>query len=124
MSNKTYRYRNTGGKIEHVKFPGQRGDDYYVVHPKGTLTDATGYLQKLEAFTRIGEVAPPVVPDPLPVEPGEVDATDAARELAASHGIDLSRVRGSGESGRVLKADVETLIPTTPPPVVPLSTTD
>lgn len=36
-----------------------------------------------------------------------IDATDSARELAEEHGIDLSSVSGSGEGGRIVKADVE-----------------
>jgi pyruvate/2-oxoglutarate dehydrogenase complex dihydrolipoamide acyltransferase (E2) component len=39
-----------------------------------------------------------------------VDATNAARDLAAEHDIDLAAVDGSGEEGRVLKADVQAVI--------------
>lgn len=49
--------------------------------------------------------------DPYPVdEPSyqpDVDAEDAARELAATYDIDLSEVEGTGEEGRVLHEDVE-----------------
>lgn len=37
----------------------------------------------------------------------EVDATDAARELAEENGVSLADVEGSGEGGRVTKGDVE-----------------
>jgi pyruvate/2-oxoglutarate dehydrogenase complex dihydrolipoamide acyltransferase (E2) component len=37
----------------------------------------------------------------------DADATDAAIELALSHGIDLSNVEGTGEGGRILKSDVQ-----------------
>lgn len=37
----------------------------------------------------------------------EVDATKAARDLATEEGVDLSEVEGTGEDGRVTKADVE-----------------
>jgi len=37
---------------------------------------------------------------------GEVDATNAARTLAQELGVDLASVDGSGEEGRILKADV------------------
>jgi tetratricopeptide (TPR) repeat protein len=37
----------------------------------------------------------------------DVEATDAALELAAEFGIDLSGLDGSGQGGRILKADVE-----------------
>ena len=35
------------------------------------------------------------------------DATDAAVELAAEHGIDLNHLDGSGVDGRILVSDVE-----------------
>ena len=37
----------------------------------------------------------------------DVDATDAALDLALGNGIDLSDVQGSGKDGRVTKSDVE-----------------
>lgn len=35
------------------------------------------------------------------------DADDDARDLAKQHGVDLKSVKGSGQSGRITKADVE-----------------
>jgi len=40
----------------------------------------------------------------------EIDATDAARELAEEHGIDLETIEGSGKDGRIVKGDVEATI--------------
>jgi len=40
-------------------------------------------------------------------DPNEVDATDAAKELAEELGIDLASVEGTGKDGRVTKEDVE-----------------
>jgi pyruvate dehydrogenase E2 component (dihydrolipoamide acetyltransferase) len=43
--------------------------------------------------------------------PGErVRASPLVRRLAAEHGIDLSRVRGSGPGGRIIKVDITPLI--------------
>lgn len=39
-----------------------------------------------------------------------VRATPEAKELAGEAGLDLLEIEGSGEEGRVLKADVETAI--------------
>jgi len=36
-----------------------------------------------------------------------VDATNAARLLAAELGVDLAGIEGTGEEGRIIKADVE-----------------
>ncbi len=40
----------------------------------------------------------------------EIDATDAALELAEELGVDLSEVEGSGIDGRITKPDVEALL--------------
>ncbi|MFB6240290.1 MAG: 50S ribosomal protein L21 [Gemmatimonadota bacterium] len=37
----------------------------------------------------------------------DVDITDAARELADEHGIDITTLDGTGKDGRILKADVQ-----------------
>lgn len=47
---------------------------------------------------------------PEPDVPESVNATDAAVELAAEHGIDMADVEGTGEDGRILKSDVEAAV--------------
>lgn len=47
------------------------------------------------------------VPEVVETEDDEPEATEAARELAREHDIDLSEVEGTGAEGRILKADVE-----------------
>ena len=37
----------------------------------------------------------------------EVEATDAAVELAEEEGVDLSEIEGTGSDGKVLKSDVQ-----------------
>lgn len=44
---------------------------------------------------------------PEPAGTAEVDVTDAARDLADEHGIDLTTLEGTGKEGRILKSDVE-----------------
>lgn len=46
----------------------------------------------------------------------EIDATDGAVELAEAEGLDLSKVKGTGEDGRVTKSDVEAYIEAHPEP--------
>lgn len=43
-------------------------------------------------------------------EPTTTEATPAAADLAAEHGVDPTEVEGTGADGKVTKADVETHI--------------
>jgi pyruvate dehydrogenase E2 component (dihydrolipoamide acetyltransferase) len=53
------------------------------------------------------------VPAPAPAAPahGKVKASPLAARLAAERGIDLGRVQGSGEGGRIVKRDIEAYVP-------------
>ncbi|HXD25931.1 MAG TPA: dihydrolipoamide acetyltransferase family protein [Propionibacteriaceae bacterium] len=56
--------------------------------------------------------------------PGErVRASPLVRRLAAEHGIDLSRVAGTGPGGRIIKVDVMPLIGRPQPQAVPTAPT-
>jgi len=48
---------------------------------------------------------------PAPSTDGRVKASPLARKLAAEKGIDLSQVPGSGDNGRIIKADVDNFSP-------------
>lgn len=41
-----------------------------------------------------------------PEAPSEIEATKGATDLAEEEGIDLAEIEGSGENGRIIKADV------------------
>ena len=41
---------------------------------------------------------------------GPIEATPQATELATQHGIDLSKVAGSGTDGRILVGDVKAVL--------------
>ena len=54
--------------------------------------------------------AAPAAPEPAEPKPAGAEkmrATPAARKAAEEHDVDLSRVRGSGDAGRVMRRDVE-----------------
>ncbi|PQB04983.1 pyruvate dehydrogenase complex dihydrolipoamide acetyltransferase [Aureitalea marina] len=64
--------------------------------------------------------APAPAPKPTPAPPaavpvaatsGRLFVSPLARKLAAEKGIDLSRVQGSGENGRIIKRDIENYQP-------------
>lgn len=48
--------------------------------------------------------------EPLEDVADEIDATDAARELADEHGIDLAEVEGTGADGRIVIGDIRALL--------------
>lgn len=52
----------------------------------------------------------PVIPPSNETPPVEIRVSKAARELAASAGIDLSKVVGTGNDGAITKPDVEAYI--------------
>ncbi|HXE79215.1 MAG TPA: biotin/lipoyl-containing protein, partial [Vicinamibacterales bacterium] len=56
----------------------------------------------------------PAAPAAAQPEP-EPRATATARRMADEHGIDLSRVTGTGEGGRITKEDVQKFIASAPP---------
>lgn len=68
------------------------------------------------------EAASSVAATPAPALAGElndefpdgVKATPVARRMAAEHGVDLSRVGGSGPDGRIRKADIEVYLANPP----------
>jgi len=49
-------------------------------------------------------------PKEAPAAEATFDITDAARELAEEHGIDLATIEGSGKEGRILKSDIDKAI--------------
>lgn len=49
-------------------------------------------------------------PEPEAEAAVEIDATPAAEELAAEHGIALAELEGTGKDGRILKSDVESAV--------------
>jgi len=64
----------------------------------------------------------PALPPPKPAAApsgGRIFASPLAKRIAAEKGIDLSRLKGSGPNGRIVKADVEQAKPTAAPAAAP-----
>lgn len=49
------------------------------------------------------------------IEGGRVKASPLAKKLAADKGIDISKVQGSGDGGRIVKKDIDSYVPSAAP---------
>jgi pyruvate dehydrogenase E2 component (dihydrolipoyllysine-residue acetyltransferase) len=61
-------------------------------------------------------VAPAAASSTAPPAPTEVRISPKARRLAREHGVDISRLRGSGTGGEILAADILAAAPASAPP--------
>jgi pyruvate/2-oxoglutarate dehydrogenase complex dihydrolipoamide acyltransferase (E2) component len=108
------------GLLHPVAAPGSRIEVSEVV---GYLAADQAELESLVAQHPAAETGAPAAvetaarPSAAAVEPaapatpgGRVKASPVARTMAKAHGIDLSRISGSGPGGRVVRADVLTAI--------------
>jgi 2-oxoglutarate dehydrogenase E2 component (dihydrolipoamide succinyltransferase) len=95
----------------------QDGDDVKVGEVLGVIDESAEKPEaaaKPEAAEKPAKAAPEPATDRRPgssesgkAEPLKTRSTPAARKAAAEHEVDLSRVRGSGDAGRVMRRDVE-----------------
>jgi len=69
--------------------------------PVPTKTEVVSEVQS------IAPVAASVVPTPPVNVNGRIIASPLAKKLAADKGIDLSRVQGTGDGGRIIKRDID-----------------
>ncbi len=69
--------------------------------------------------------APAATPAPQPAATSggtRIFASPLAKRIAAEKGLDLSRIKGSGPNGRIVKADVESAKPVPAPAATPATT--
>jgi len=85
---------------------------------KEVITPAeSGGEQLVVATGRTDQAVPSVQTVPseatetAPGENGRVKASPLAKKLAAEKGIDITRVPGSGDGGRIIKKDVDSFVP-------------
>lgn len=92
-----------GDKIALILADGESPDALSV--PKAT--EATKGASPAAAAPAVKVVAP-IAPKPsAPASTGRVKASPLARKIAASRGVNLSAIAGTGPAGRIVKRDVE-----------------
>lgn len=96
------------------------GQSAPVGHPIGVIAEADEDISALlpsgtDSAVRVATSAKVAEPAPTPaqeaVSHGRIKASPLAKRLARAQGIDLSTVKGSGPSGRVIRRDLAAIIP-------------
>jgi 2-oxoglutarate dehydrogenase E2 component (dihydrolipoamide succinyltransferase) len=64
-------------------------------------------LGVIDESTAAASVPPPGSPSPPPSAERSLRATPTAKKAAEQHDVDLARIKGSGDAGRVMRRDVE-----------------
>jgi len=86
------------------------GEDVKVGEVLGVMeTGAQGAQGATGARSASPAVTAPVAPA-APAAPAGKRSTPTARKVAEEHGVDLSKVAGSGDGGRITKEDVQKLV--------------
>jgi len=87
------------------------GEDVKVGEVLGVMeTGAQGAQGATGARSASPAVTAPVAPA-APAAPAGKRSTPTARKVAEEHGVDLSKVAGSGDGGRITKEDVQKFVP-------------
>jgi pyruvate dehydrogenase E2 component (dihydrolipoamide acetyltransferase) len=63
-------------------------------------------------------IASPEISEMVVTEGGRIKASPLAKKIAAEKGINLQQVKGSGDGGRIIKADIDQYKPSSAPAVV------
>lgn len=101
---------------EIIAIVGKPGTDvaaYVAAEKSGANAGAAPVATPAAADTKTGEHASAPVADTTTetVSDQRVKASPLAKKLAAEKGIDISKVNGSGDNGRITKKDVDTYVP-------------
>lgn len=119
---------------------GEKGEDWksaIAAAEGGAAKPSNGKAEATEAPSATPEPAPtatsttPAAPPPAPAaeEDKRLKASPLARSLARDAGVDIAKVEGSGDAGRIVKRDVEAfletqkVVPATPTPTPTLTPT-
>jgi pyruvate dehydrogenase E2 component (dihydrolipoamide acetyltransferase) len=108
---------------EIIAIVGKEGTDvsaYIAAEKAGGNTAAAVPAAKSEATPAVSQEqntsnTPVAAEEPTASSNGRVKASPLAKKLAADKGIDISKVSGSGDGGRVTKKDVDGYVPAAAP---------
>lgn len=106
-----------GQPIALIGEPGERIEEIPVPAAAGVTSPAAAQAAAPAHAALLTEAPPAEELEPVPSE--RVRASPLVRRLAAEHGIDLTKVRGSGPGGRIVKEDILPLIGAPAAPVAP-----
>ena len=91
-----------------------------ITRPDGTDVKVGEVLGVIDDSAAVPASAPAsAAAAPSAAAPADSRATPTARKMAVEHDVDLGKVAGSGEGGRVVKRDVEGFISRATPPATP-----
>jgi len=83
------------------------GTDVPVSQPVAIIGQAQEGVQRTPAIAAKPEAQTPITPSKPPTKPAErLAASPAARRLAHEYGLDLTKVKGTGPSGRITREDI------------------
>ncbi|MBS1510158.1 MAG: pyruvate dehydrogenase complex dihydrolipoamide acetyltransferase [Bacteroidetes bacterium] len=101
---------------EIIAIVGKAGTDVsaYVAAEKSGA-NAAAPAAAASAASQAAAAAAPVVEEVAASSNGRVKASPLAKKLAAEKGIDISKVSGSGDNGRVTKKDIDNYVPSAAP---------
>ena len=103
---------------EIIAIVGKAGTDvsaYVAAEKAGQLAVGSGQPAKAEQPVEAVAITAEKISEQLASSNGRIIASPLAKKLAADKGIDISKVSGSGDGGRVTKKDIDSFVPTAAP---------
>jgi pyruvate dehydrogenase E2 component (dihydrolipoamide acetyltransferase) len=78
---------------------------------QGTSDKTQGTSDKTQGTSDKAQAQPPITNNQPSTENGRVKASPLAKKLAAEKGIDIKSINGTGDGGRITKADIDNYSP-------------